>query len=259
MGALFYLVLLVALLAYWDLKIKILLVFHAPSGYRYLNRRVSEMAAQLFRNACLYGGLKVDISSAIPDRLPDRFMVISNHQSLADIPFLMIVFRAHQLRFIAKKSLGRWFPAVSAVLRYQHHALIRREGRFAETYRELRRVARAATHGIVPVVFPEGTRSKTGSVNKFFDGAVRTILQANPMPVVVVAVDGGYRFSRLRQVIRYMRGATYRGRLLATLPEPRNKAELLAVVESSRTMILDEISKWREQSGADDAYGASEQ
>lgn len=248
MGAVLFLALVLGLLFYWDLKIKFLMVFNLRAGRNYLDRRANEMARQLFVNARVYGGLNLAIDNTSERSLPDRFLIISNHQSLVDIPFLMVVFRRYKLRFVAKKNLGRWFPAASAVLRYQHHALIDRGAGFSGTFRELRRLGAESRGDKIPVVFPEGTRSKSGKVNVFHEGAVRTMMQAHSLPVVTVAVDGGYRFSRLRQVVQHLKGSTYRGRILSVHPAPATKAEISALVDTARREIVAQITEWREGS-----------
>lgn len=246
LGAVLFLILVISLLVYWDIKIKLLTLFSFRAARRYIDRRANEMAWQLFVNARVYGGLRLIVENALGQQLPEHFMILSNHQSLVDIPFLMVVFRQHSVRFVAKKSLGKWFPAASSVLRYQRHALINRGGSFSETYRQLRRLALHSRSGVIPVVFPEGTRSKTGRVGVFHEGAARTMLQNTSIPVVTVAVDGGYQFSRLRQVVQHMRGATYRGKLLTVYPAPESKADIANIVTRAREEIIAQIASWRE-------------
>jgi 1-acyl-sn-glycerol-3-phosphate acyltransferase len=57
--------------------------------------------------------------------MPDRCIVVSNHQSLLDIPILMHYFEPdRRLLFVAKKELGNGIPLISSVLRVGGHALI---------------------------------------------------------------------------------------------------------------------------------------
>ena len=60
--------------------------------------------------------------------LPEQFMIISNHQSLFDIPAFMNFFREKELRFVAKDNLSRHIPLVSEMLRAHRHCMIPRKG-----------------------------------------------------------------------------------------------------------------------------------
>ena len=60
------------------------------------------------------------------DKLPEQFMIITNHQSLLDIPCFMNVFQNRELRFVAKDALGNSVPLVSKMLKTQEHCIIPR-------------------------------------------------------------------------------------------------------------------------------------
>ena len=62
------------------------------------------------------------------NELPKQFMIISNHQSLIDIPCYMNFLRDKELRFVAKDNLSRHIPLVSEMLRSQKHCMVPRSG-----------------------------------------------------------------------------------------------------------------------------------
>ena len=78
------------------------------------------------------------------------------------------------------------------------HGLISRTGNYREGQQELSRFAGLTAQGICPVIFPEGTRSRTGRVRDFYAGGVRIILETAHMPVLSVAVDGGSGYRQCR-------------------------------------------------------------
>jgi len=204
------------------------------------------ISRKLFFLARILCGLRPDFKR-YRGPLPRVFMIVANHQSLADIPAIAIVFPRHALRYVAKRELGRGIPYVSASLRLGRHALISRTGDYREGQKELRRFADLTREGICPVVFPEGTRSRSGRVRPFFAGAVRIILERSPVPVLSVAVDGGFRMSTVPRLFTNMRGARYRVKPLTLYPAPRGKREITDLLARVEAEIAVQVQKWRSE------------
>ncbi len=201
------------------------------------------------RALCLartYCGFRLHVS-AFPGGLPSQCLVVSNHQSLVDIPVLMHSLPTIDLRFVAKRELRRGIPSVSLTLRAAQHALIGRHGSFAQAHRALRSLARLTKLGISPVVFPEGTRSRTGEVQPFHAAAVRILSEETGLPILSVAVEGGHRISKLKGIARNIIGATYRVAPLTLYPPARTRPELAAVMAAARAEIIERVSQWREE------------
>ena len=210
-----------------------------------VNHYQPTISRKLFILARILGGMSTRIER-LPRPLPPVFLIISNHQSLADIPALAIAFRRHAVRFVAKKKLGRGIPYISAVLRLGQHALISRTGNYREGQNELRKFADLSRQGICPVVFPEGSRSRTGRVNNFYSGAVRIILERTMLPVLSVAVDGGYRISTLTKLMINIRGTCYRVKPLTLYPAPRGKKEITELLGKVEMEIVAQVRAWRQ-------------
>ena len=96
----------------------------------------------------------------IPVQKPIIF--VSNHQGMYDIPPIIWNFRKQHPKFVSKKELGHGIPSISFNLRHGGSVLIDRKNRreslvkmsnFADYLNETKRSA---------VIFPEGTRSRTG-------------------------------------------------------------------------------------------------
>lgn len=248
MGKLVFIIYLFAVLTSWDLSMKLRDAVNRNWARRYLDRRLPQWCRQLFSVASLLTGFRVEYSRATAERLRDPVLVIANHQSLIDIVAVRAALGEVNLRFVAKHELRRGFVGVSQALRLQRHALIRRSGRVEEGLSELTRLARMAKHdSISPVVFPEGTRSRTRSVMRFRTGALRIILNEAPMPLVVCAVDGGYRLRDLRAVAGNFGRGLYRVRILAKLPAPTTRAELNNSVTHAENLIREQIEHWHHE------------
>ncbi len=206
---------------------------------------------RLIRRAGELTGFSVVIESALPD-LPRRFVLVSNHQSLLDIPVLITALPGRTLKFVAKRSLKYGVPLVSKCLRYGGDALIvRPRGRIDSTQirlliRELRRFSALADEGACPVVFADGTRSRDGAVHRFHSGGLAIVLEGRRLPIVSAAIDGGYRLRGLAGLAR-MGTTRYRVRFLSVYQPPENKAELRQKVRHMRTEIAAQVERWRHE------------
>ena len=132
---------------------------------------------------------------ALPSSGP--LIIVSNHQSLVDIPLLDWLFRDVQPRFIAKQELSRWIPTVSHGLRNTGSAIIDRTNpsralatiqTFAEDVARTRHAA---------VIFPEGTRSRDGKVRYFKTAGLLELMKKMPTaPVVCTAIKGSWELMK---------------------------------------------------------------
>ncbi len=209
------------------------------------DRKVPGYSRRLFGIARTYTGIKFQRKMALPERLPEYFMIISNHQSFIDIPFIFFHLAHLKPRFVAKEQLGKGLPLISFLFRVQRHALISRKGGSHRSMKELTRLAHMAEKGYCPVVFPEGTRSKDGRLLPFHGGAVRQILGTVKMPVLCIALDGGHCVSGLSSLLHNMGSTHYRIEALRLFPAPRDKRETLRILEDCRTLIEKKLAEWR--------------
>jgi 1-acyl-sn-glycerol-3-phosphate acyltransferase len=113
------------------------------------------------------------------------YVFVANHQSIYDIPVLFwsIPF---QLRIIAKESLGR-FPMLGPHLKRTGHMLVDRS--HPDKSRIFRWAAWLTANGLSLIIFPEGTRSRTGRLGKFKGGSIMLAMQAG-LPLVPISVVG---------------------------------------------------------------------
>ena len=233
-----------SLLVYWDLLLKVMKTISTRWARSYLDRVVWRMAEELLTLAKVYGGLTVNVDPNLRSLPAGATLVCSNHQSVADIAVLIGTLRNHRLRFVAKKELARGFPAVSEVLKIQRHALIDREGGYRSTIDSLVRLARRASDTLSPVVFPEGTRSRDGRMKKFQEGAIRTILGVNPLPVTAIAIDGGWLFHSMGSLRRGLSDVVYRVKHVGTIESTSDKSGIQEVVAQCRELIERQIEAW---------------
>jgi 1-acyl-sn-glycerol-3-phosphate acyltransferase len=190
------------------------------------------------------GGLRKEFRP-FRGRLPKAFLVVSNHQSLADIAAIPVIFPGHHIRFVAKSELRHGVPYISLALRLGRHAVISRTSDYRAGRRTMVKLADLTASGVCPMVYPEGRRSRTGEVQRFQSGAFRIILERAPLPVLSVAVDGGYRISTLTRLITSLAGTRYIAQPLTLYPAPRGKKEVLELLEKVEKEIAGQVRRWR--------------
>lgn len=132
-------------------------------------------------------GSRLDVRGTVP---AGRYVVVSNHQSIADIAILPWALRSLNVKFVAKEELGHGIPTVSMALRHWGSALISREA-MREDIARMKVMARGLAHweGSV-VIFPEGTRSRDGRLLPYKAGAVRIVAEETGLSLLPVAIDG---------------------------------------------------------------------
>ncbi|WP_370477515.1 lysophospholipid acyltransferase family protein [Tamlana flava] len=122
-------------------------------------------------------------SYQIPTDRP--LIIVANHQSLHDIYPLTWFMRKHHPKFISKIELGKGIPSVSYNLRHGGAALIDRKNprqslpalmKFGEYIEKNKRSS---------VIFPEGTRSKTGKPKTFQTKGLEILFKKAPSALVV--------------------------------------------------------------------------
>ena len=178
--------------------------------------------------------------------LPEQFMIISNHQSLFDIPAFMNFFREKELRFVAKDNLSRHIPLVSEMLRAHRHCMIPRIGSPMVAMKIMESFGKQVLeNNQIPVLFPEGTRSRDGNVGKFYSAGFRKLNEAAGLPVVACAVDGGSKIRDLDHIMRSLKNGCYRVKVLKVFDAPKTKEDESFVLEESRRLIQNQLDDWR--------------
>lgn len=178
--------------------------------------------------------------------LPEQFLIISNHQSLMDIPLYMTFLRNKNLRFVAKDELGRHVPLVSEMLRAHEHCMIPRHGSPSLAMRTLDSFGkRVLLRKQIPVLFPEGTRSKDGSLGTFYAAGFRRLTDTLHLPVVVCALDGGYKINNIKNIMTNLHNGSYRVKVLNVFPAPEGKEAQVQLLENAKTLIHSQLAEWR--------------
>lgn len=242
---------LVGMLTPASLALVIFYPFFPGLCYKISDYIVNVCSRRLFTIMRVYKNFRLSFSQENLDALPKQFIVLSNHQSLLDIPIFMNFFRGRDVRFVAKDTLGKsWIPLVGPMLKSHGHCFIPRKGGSSIVMQRIDSFSkRCLDNNWNPVIFPEGTRSKDGSLGKFYSAGFRRIADSSKLPIVVCVVDDGWKINDIFHVMENMRNINYRAKLLKIYPPAQSKDEQVAILEEARALMQEQLDKWR--SGAE--------
>ena len=129
---------------------------------------------------------------AIPKGVPIIF--VSNHQSMYDIIAMIWFLRRFHCKFVSKKELGKGIPSVSYNLRHGGSALIDRKDP-KQAIPEIKKLGDyIEANNRSAVIFPEGTRSKTGQPKAFSQTGLKILCKAAPSAYLVpVSINNSWK------------------------------------------------------------------
>lgn len=168
------------------------------------------------------------------------YVVVSNHQSLADIPIISHL--PWEMKWIGKVELFS-LPVVGWMMHLAGDIAVDRSDRRSGARMLFQARSYLERHCSV-MFFPEGTRSPDGRVGRFNDGAFHLAIKAG-VPVMPVAVEGSrgclpkksWRFGKPTDIfVKVLPPVETSGMTTAEVNDLRDKV---------RTMIISQISQWR--------------
>ena len=147
------------------------------------------MIAQTWARQLLYvGGIPVKITGVEHIQPGRSYIFMANHQSNFDIPVLLGRLPA-QFRWLAKVELFK-IPVFGAAMKGCGYISIDRSDR-RRAFASLARAAETIRAGTSVMIFPEGTRSKDGSIKGFKKGGFVLSVDAG-VPIVPIILRGTF-------------------------------------------------------------------
>lgn len=188
----------------------------------------------------------VVISGSYPSDPRNPYVVVANHQSMADIPFISRL--PWDMKWVGKAELFR-VPVIGWMMRISRDLPVDRKDRRSRA--EVMVHARERLeHRVSVMIFPEGTRTRDGRVNRFNDGAFRLAV-ATGTPVLPIAIDG--TFDALpKGGWRFGPPLTIRIHVFEPVPvEGLSHDDARDLQEGIRTAIIGKVAEWRGVDPAD--------
>ncbi len=139
------------------------------------------------RSLLIAAGCRLEVRN--PERLSkdEVRLLVANHSSFLDPP-AMIATCPPSIRFILKRELA-YLPFVGWYAKLAGHFLLDRKDPRAGQKIIDRAIDRARRYTLIPVVFPEGTRSADGKLQPLRAGAFKIAIEGG-FPVQPIAIEG---------------------------------------------------------------------
>ncbi len=147
----------------------------------------------------IWGPVIVFLAGGIIKRVGDlkaeedkNYIFMANHESFADIPVLMSAFNRNMI-FMARKTLLK-IPGMKVALNSIDAVLVDTSG-IAETKKSIEDAVSKLKNGRDIIVFPEGTRTKTGNLGNFKKGMFQMAINSGTS-IIPVGVIGSRKVWR---------------------------------------------------------------
>lgn len=182
------------------LFVVVLVIFHPIQwiclnvfGYQAHKKSVDYLNFCLLKVGHLIGAsFKVENRNLIPKGVPVIF--VANHQSLYDIAGIIWFMREWHPKFVSKKELASGIPSVSYNLRHGGSVVIDRKDP-KQALPVIKGLAEyIEKHNRSAVIFPEGTRSKTGKPKEFATSGLKILCKYAPSAhVVPITINNSWK------------------------------------------------------------------
>jgi 1-acyl-sn-glycerol-3-phosphate acyltransferase len=147
------------------------------------------------------------VTGTFPANPRNPYVVVSNHESFVDI--LLISHLPWEMKWLSKVEILR-IPVLGWDMRLAGDVPVER-GTARSAIKAMKRCREILALRVSVIIFPEGTRSTTGAMLPFKDGAFRLAIEAG-VPILPLAVRGtatalpkhGWRFGRSNAEVRVL-------------------------------------------------------
>ena len=132
--------------------------------------------------------LDVTVEGTIPSS--GRYLVVANHQSSLDIPFLFTTLRALELKFVAMESLRTGKPVISMMIRHGGLVCVGKTNIGEDLAALTRFAADMERYGGSPVIFPAGGLERDHGARRFYFAGIEVLRRGSRLPILPVAISG---------------------------------------------------------------------
>ena len=181
----------------------VLIIFHPVQWvcfkfFGYEAHKKSVDALLLCLVACTYilcTRYKIKNRDKLPTNVP--LIIVANHQSQYDVSTIGWFMRKTHPKYISKIELGKGIPSISYNLKHGGSVLIDRKNP-KQSLTAIKEMAQyIETHKRSTVIFPEGTRSKTGKPKPFADNGLKILCKYAPSACLVpVTINNSWKITK---------------------------------------------------------------
>lgn len=130
---------------------------------------------------------KLRITGTFPENMRNPYLVVANHQSVADIPLMSRL--PWDMKWVGKQSLFT-LPVLGRMMRWARDIPVERENRRSRAQAMIDSKDRLSKNVSV-IIFPEGTRTPDNRIHPFSDGPFSLAIKQG-VPILPIAIDGTF-------------------------------------------------------------------
>lgn len=183
------------------------------------------------------------VSGTMPENPRNPYVVVSNHESFVDI--LLISHLPWEMKWLSKIEMFK-IPVAGWLMRLSKDIPLERGDRDSAG-RAMELCKDALDAKVSVMIFPEGTRSPTGDMREFKDGAFRLAIETQ-LPILPLVVSGtrnalrkhDWRFGRADAEVRVLAPVPTEGLTLEDLDELRDGVRTM--IETQRDAMRAELA-----------------
>lgn len=185
---------------------------------------------------------KVEISGETIENPRNPYVVVANHQSMGDIPVVSNL--PWEMKWVGKEELFK-IPIVGWQMKLAGDIPVNRKG-----VRRWEQVAKKAGYYLENkcsvMIFPEGTRTKDGSLGRFADGAFALAVM-HQVPILPLVVEGTFDCLPKNSWL-FGKAESMKVKVLAPIPtEGMTSSDVPALRERVHKLIDDQLKAWRSE------------
>ena len=165
-------------------------------GYKAHKKSVDLLNFFLVANTYVLGTrYKIENLEKLPVGVP--VIIAANHQSLYDIPAIIWFMRKIHPKFISKIELAKGIPSISYNLNHGGSVVIDRKDP-KQSLSAIRQLAEyVEANNRTAVIFPEGTRSRTGKPRPFAENGLKVLCKYAPSAYMVpVTINNSWKMTK---------------------------------------------------------------
>lgn len=182
----------------------------------------------------------IDVDSGNIENPRNPYVMVCNHQSLADIPVVSLL--PWEMKWVGKKELFD-IPISGTLMRLAGDIAVDREDRRSGA-QALIKAKEYLDKNCSVLFFPEGTRSKDGLVGRFNDGGFGLAIKAG-VPVVPIALDGTVD-ALPKHSLKFGKADNIRVKVLEPVStDGLDRKDARELQETVRSLIINQIAEWR--------------
>jgi 1-acyl-sn-glycerol-3-phosphate acyltransferase len=199
--------------------------------------------------------VRVSARGAVP---PESCIVVMNHQSVLDIPVAFTLVPGPCPVIPTRDRYRRGIPGISPVMRLANYPFVSQKG--APSRAELAALTRAADDvargEISLIIFPEGHRTRDGSIGRFMRTGLRLILPRARRPVYCIVADGMVQTRTTADALLHFAGTNVRATILGPFPPP-DEASVDEFIDSLHARMTAALAQLRSPSVQQSASAAA--